>query len=104
MINRLFTISVTNARMSWTNDSGSEVSVGSFYAHVQQGDKEAQEQLMEAKGTVYAFWCPSGTDVEVGDTLTVASGDYAGSYSVKAKKENLYGLNRHLNLLGVKDV
>jgi hypothetical protein len=104
MISRQFTITVTNKRMSWSNDSGQDVAVGSFLAHYQQAGKDVEEQLGQAMGTVYSVWCDFDTDVEVGDTLTVASGNYSGEYSVKAKKENLYGRNKHINLVCVKDV
>lgn len=102
-IERFYTTSITNTRMSWSGDSSALASVGTFSAHVQQAQPETAEHIGEAWGKVFLIWCAKGTDVNVGDTLTIASGDYAGTYSVKNKQVNATGDNEHLELTVIKD-
>ena len=90
--------------MSWSGDSPALVSVGSFTGHVQQATPEAVEFLGEALGTVFTIWCAKGTDVQKGDTITIASGDYSGTYSVKAIQKNATGSNEHLEITIIKDL
>lgn len=89
--------------MSWSNESSVEAAVGSFSGHVQQAQPEFVEQIGEAWGKVFLVWCPVDTDVNTGDTLTISSGDYAGTYSVKNKQLNATGNNQHLELTVIKD-
>ena len=102
-ISRFYTVTIVNTRMEWDNESSAEVSVGSFSGHVQQAQPEFTEHLGEAWGSVYLIWCAKGTDVEVGDTITIADGDYAGTYSVKNLQTNATGNNEHLELTIIKD-
>lgn len=103
-IDRFFTVSIVNTRMNWSNESSAEVSVGSFNAHVQQASPELAQHIAEAWGKTFSIWCAKGTDVEAGDTLTIASGDYAGTYSVKNVQVNATGSNEHLELTAIKDL
>jgi len=89
--------------MTWSGDSSAEASVGTFKGHVQQAQPETAEYVGEALGKVFSVWCAKGTDVELSDTLTIASGDYAGTYSVKNIQKNATGENQHLELTIVKD-
>lgn len=89
--------------MVWVGDESSESSIGSFSAHIQQAQPEVVEHLGEAMGKVFLVWCPKGTDVDVGDTLTIASGDYSGTYSVKYSQLNATGNNQHLELTIIRD-
>lgn len=89
--------------MQWMDDSSSLVSVGSFSGHTQQANAEMAELIGETFGSVFTVWCDEATDVEAGDTLSVASGDYAGSYTVKNKKVNSVGNNKHIALTVIRD-
>lgn len=104
MINRFYTTTIAVTRMSWSNESSAEVSVGSFSGHIQQAGPEFAENIAEAWGQTFLVWCAKGTDVEAGDTLTIETGDYAGTYSVKNVQTNATGENQHLELTAIKDV
>jgi hypothetical protein len=90
--------------MSWTNESSAEISAGSFSGHIQQARPEFAEQIAEAWGKTFIVWCAKGTDVLPGDSLTIASGDYAGTYNVKNSQTNAVGSNQHLELTVIKDI
>lgn len=102
-IERFYTITIATARMAWANESSAETSVGSFSGHVQQARPEFTEHIGEAWGKTFLVWCAKDTDVETGDTLTIATGDYAGTYSVKNIQTNAVGANEHLELVVIKD-
>lgn len=104
MIDRFFTTSITNKRMSWSNESSAEVSVGTFKGHIQQAGPEHSELVGEAWGQTFLIWCAIGTDIEAGDSITVASGTYSGTYSVKNVQNNDTGVNAHLEVTIIKDV
>ena len=102
-IERFFTTTIVNTRMTWSNESSAETSVGSFLGHIQQAQPEIAEMVGEAWGKVFIVWCDKDTDVETGDSLSIESGDYSGTYSVKNKQINATGRNKHLELTVVKD-
>lgn len=103
-IERFYTTTITVKRMSWSNESSVEVSVGSIKGHIQQAGPEFAGFVGEAWGKVYLIWCSKSEDIEPGDTLTVASGDYAGTYSVKNIQSNTTGSNEHLEITVIKDL
>lgn len=90
--------------MSWNNESAAEVSAGSFYGHIQQASAEFAGFVGEAWGKTFLIWCDVDEDVESGDSLTIASGDYAGTYSVKNVQKNAVGNEQHLEITAIKDV
>ena len=102
-ISRFYTTTIVTTRMDWSNESAAEVSVGSFLGHIQQAGPDMIEHIAEAWGKAFIVWCAKGTDVETGDTLTISSGDYAGTYSVKNLQTNATGGNQHLELTVIKD-
>jgi hypothetical protein len=103
-ITRFYTITITSERMVWGGDSSAEASVGSFTGHVQQATPEFTEFVGEAWGKVFVLWCDEATDIEAGDTLTIASGNYAGTYSVKNIQINATGNNKHYEVTIIKDI
>lgn len=103
-IERFYTTTISIKRMEWSNESSAEVVVDSFSGHIQQANAELASQLGEAFGKVFSIWCAKGEDVEAGDTLTIASGDYAGTYSVKAIQLNATGGNQHMEIVAIKDL
>lgn len=88
--------------MTWSGDSSGFVSTGSFSAHIQQASPEYAEHLGESWGEVFTAWCDEATDVQKGDKLTIASGNYAGTYSVKNIQTNAVGNNKHLEVVAIK--
>ena len=90
-IDRFFTILVAVTRMHWHDESSSETTVGSIYGHVQQAQPDYVEQLGEVWGRVFILWCDKAEDLLAGDTLTISSGDYSGTYSVKSIQLNATG-------------
>ncbi len=90
--------------MVWTGNSSTDTALGSFNGHVQQASAEFALQMQSAFGSVFTIWCPKGTDVKTGDTVTIATGDYAGTYNVRAIQKNATGANQHLELVVIKDV
>lgn len=102
-IQNFFTTTIAITRMEWNNESSAEASVGSIKGHVQQATPEYVEQIGEAHGKVFLIWCAVDTDIETGDTLTIASGNYAGTYSVKNIQMNATGFNQHLEVTAIKD-
>lgn len=102
-IERHYTTTFAVTRMEWTNESAVEISAGSFSGHIQQARPEFAEQIAEAWGKTFLVWCSKTTDVAPGDTLTIASGDYAGTYSVKNVQINAVGLNQHFEVTVIKD-
>lgn len=103
-IERFFTTTIAVSRMEWSNESSAEITVSSFSGHIQQARPEFAQQLSEAWGKTFIVWCDTDTDVASGDTLTIASGDYSGTYSVKNTKKNAVGNNQHLELIAIRDV
>ncbi|RKZ11027.1 hypothetical protein DRQ25_00780 [Candidatus Fermentibacteria bacterium] len=102
-IERFFTTTFAVTRMSWSNESSAEVSAGSFIGHIQQARPEHAEFVGEAWGQTFLVWCAQDTDVQAGDTITIASGDYSGTYSVKNVQNNATGSNDHLEVTIIKD-
>jgi len=101
-INTFFTTAITLQRMSWSNDSSGEISGTGFNGHIQQAGPDYAEYLGENLGQGFIIWCDKDTDVESGDTLTIATGDYAGTYTVKNVQINATGDNMHLEVICVK--
>lgn len=103
-IERFYTTTIAVKRMEWSNESSAEVTVGEFAGHIQQARPEFAQEIAEAWGKTFLVWCEKGTDVEPGDTLTIATGDYAGTYSVRNVQTNAVGANQHLELTAIKDI
>lgn len=104
MISKFFTTPITTKRMVWTGNSAEDTALGSFSGHVQQASPEFTQQIGEAFGKTFSVWCAVDTDVKEGDTLTIATGDYAGTYNVRNVQKNATGSNEHLELVVIKDV
>lgn len=106
MIDRFYTQSVDVSRMVLNVDGEStELAViGIVSAHVQQARVEFAQQIGEAWGRTFVLWCAVGTDVKSGDTLTIASGAYAGTYNLSDVQINAVGRNQHLQCVLIKDV
>lgn len=103
-IDRFYTTTLVVTRMEWANESSAETSVGDFCGHIQQARPEFASAVGEAWGKTFVIWCAKDTDVEPGDTITIASGDYAGTYSVKNSQVNAVGGNQHLELTAIRDL
>jgi len=103
-IERFYTTSIAVSRMNWTNDSGAIGSQGNFMGHIQQSRPDFAESIGEAWGQTFLIWCAPETNVKHGDSLTIASGAYAGTYNVKNISTNVTGGNPHLELVVIKDV
>lgn len=101
-IDDFYTTSIALKRMSWSNDSGGEIAGTSFNGHIQQADQDMAEFIGEAVGDTFAIWCAKDTDVETGDTLTIASGNYAGTYNVRQIQLNAIGANAHMEITCVR--
>lgn len=104
-IERFYTTTFSVKRMEWANESAAEVVQGTFLGHLQQATPEHVQSMGLAFGKTFTIWCAVGTDVEGGDTLTVSSGHFAGTYNVKNVMQNAaVGSNQHLELTVVRDV
>lgn len=103
-IGRFYTTEISVERMNWSGESSVEVSTGSFLGHIQQAQPQFTQQIGEAWGKTFMIWCDKDTDVETGDTLTIASGDYAGTYSVKNLQVHAVGSNEHIELTAIRDI
>lgn len=90
--------------MVWTGNSSIDTAITTFKGHVQQASAEYALQMQSAFGLTFTIWCPKGTNVKTGDTVTIALGDYAGTYNVRALQTNATGVNQHLELVVIKDV
>ena len=101
-IKRLFTETVAVTRMVWSGNSSSQSSIGSFKAHIQQATPDLAESIGETWSQVFSIWCALGTNVEEGDKLVVASGNYADTYYVQQIQKNATGVNEHLELVVTK--
>lgn len=103
-IENFYTTSIAVTRMEWSNESSAEASAGSISGHIQQARPEFVEQIGEVWGQTFLVWCAVDADVESGDTLTISTGPYTGTYSVKNKQINAVGNNQHLELTVIKDI
>lgn len=105
MIEKYFTTSVAVARVTWTgNVSNGTTAVGTMLMHVQQTSAEEAAAMQMAFGLTHTLWCAPDADVRVGDTLTIASGAFAGTYNVRSVMKNVaVGRNQHLEVTAVKD-
>jgi hypothetical protein len=103
-IDRFYTTTFTVTRMTWSLESSAETSVGTFLGHIQQARPDFAEHVGEAWGKTFTVWCDKSTNVQPGDTLTIATGDYAGTYNVKNAQVNAVGQNQHLELTAIRDI
>ncbi len=103
-IERFYNTAISGKRMTWENESSAEVSITPFSGHIQQAKPEFSEHIGEAWGQTFIIFCSDATDVAAGDTLTIASGEYAGDYSVKNIQVNSTGNNKHYELTAIKDI
>lgn len=103
-IKRLFTETVSVERMVWTGNSSSRSAIGSFSGHIQQATPELAQSLGETWSKVFTIWSALGTDVAEGDKLTVASGNYAGTYTVQQIQKNAHGDNGHLEIVVMSNI
>lgn len=101
-IERFFTQSIAIKRLTWSNDSSAEVSQDTILGHIQQAGPELTQFIGETLGNVFTIWCDKDEDVDVGDTLTLATGNYAGTYTAKGIQLNAIGNNQHLEIVCVK--
>jgi len=90
--------------MVWTGNSSSKSSIGTFNGHIQQANPQLAETLGETWSNIFSIWCALGTDVQEGDELTVASGNYADTYHVRQIQKNATGNNEHLELVVMRNV
>lgn len=104
MIQRHFTTTFTVKRMVWTGNTSADTTLGTFKGHIQQASAEYAEQLRSAYGVTHSVWCAKGTDVKTGDTLVIATGDYAGTYNVRNIIVHAVGHNQHFELTAIKDL
>lgn len=105
MIARRYVTTFSVKRMAWSGDSSGEVvTTDSLLGHFQQASAELAGFLGEAYGKLYTVWCAPTASVLAGDTLTVSSGSFAGTYSVKAVREHLVGSEQHREITAVRDV
>jgi len=103
-IERFYTTSIAITRMTWSSESSAEIVVDTISGHIQQSTPEFAQFIAEAWGKVFIVWCDISEDIEAGDTLTISSGDYAGTYSVKNIQTNATGVNQHLEVTAIKDI
>jgi hypothetical protein len=94
MIERLFTTNLTVSRPVWTGDSAINTVTGTFGGHMQQARAELAQQLGYAMTKTFIIWCPIGTDVQEGDSLT----DGTNTFSVRGVQVNNNGANPHKEL------
>lgn len=103
-IDRFFTTTFEVKRMQWSNESSAEITVESFLGHIQQAGPEFTQHIAEAWGKTFLIWCDKTTDIQHGDTITIESGDYAGTYNVKNIQINATGENQHFEVTVIKDL
>jgi len=99
MIDRFFTTTVTVERQTYTGNISTSAAAGTFLGHIQQISQEELAKLASGVTLTHRVWCALGTDVAIGDELTVDS----WTYSVKAIQRNGIGANQHLDVLVEKD-
>lgn len=100
MINDFYTTLFTVKRLEWTEDEDYNqysviASVGSFSGHIQQASPELTQSLGLSFSKTFTIWCAVDEDVEEGDVLDSAEGEYL----VKAVQKNNLGANAHLELV-----
>lgn len=82
-------------RMRWSGESSAEISVSSFYGHLQQASANLVINLANSITITHSIWCDVDTDVQLGDTLS-----YNGyKYGIKQIFRYDTGDNEHLELL-----
>jgi hypothetical protein len=99
MIADFFTTSFSIKRAVWLTDGdgnkySEEQIVETFSGHIQQATIELAQGLGISFTKAFTIWCPINTDVKEGDVLYTS----AAAYSVRAKRENNIGDNRHIEL------
>lgn len=106
MIERFYTQSIDVKRMVLQPDGESTAlsTVGTVSGHVQQARVEFAQQIGEAWGRTFILWCDEAEDVKSGDTLTISTGAYAGTYNLSDVQINAVGRNKHLQCVLIKDV
>jgi hypothetical protein len=98
-----FTETIAVSRKQWTGNKSADTSAGSVSGHIQQASPDQQKYLSEVNGLAHAIWCDIDADIYRGDTLTVSSGYYSGTYSVKSVQVNGQGANLHKEIIAVMD-
>ena len=101
-IDRFFTKLFTAKRAGWSGESSVNVTVGTFYGHIQQLTADSAQNLGMALTKSLRIWCAVDTDIAEGDQLTYNS----NTYSVRAINTRDYddsSGNQHLEVFIEKD-
>lgn len=95
-IDRFFTTTFTLSRQTWSGESSSLVSQGTFSGHIQQGTPEnMQENLGFRFSKAFTIWCPATTNVQEGDRLVAGSANYDVRFAINRN----IGSNGHIQLI-----
>jgi len=98
MIYGFYTTSFSTTRLK-TDQSVYEDILSGQSGQIQQESGEDVELDDGAFYKLYNMWCAI-VDIQVGDRVVVASGDFVGTYQVKEVKTlNTKGSNQHLEIL-----
>lgn len=100
MIASKFTKSVAVQRMTWATvdgiDSSSLTTIGTISGHLQQASIEEIQNLTGNMTLTHNLYCPCGSNIAIGDTVTIDS----NPYGVRAVHDYCFiGHNKHLKVL-----
>lgn len=102
MIKDFYTTLISYSRQVWTDDVSATTEQSSFYGHIQQANPDFVNAIGLDWGTVFIIFCDIATAVKIGDQLTVATGDYSGTYHITDRQVNSIGVNPHTQLIVTK--
>lgn len=94
-INRFFATTFTVLRQTWSGDSSSLVSQGTFLGYIQQATSDNLQEFQGLRfGKTFKIWCLPDTDVEEGDRITQGN----NTYDVRFVIDRNFGGNPHLEI------
>lgn len=98
-LSQFFTTVFAVKRMSWSNESASEISKTNVSGHLQQAKAEDTENLKLSFTKTFSIWCAVDADVMEGDTMESGG----KTYTVRAVKVLNYGGNQHKQLIAERN-
>jgi len=96
MIQKWYTTTFTVKRQTWSGESSSNVSQGTFNGHIQQMSDENLQQFLGLRfGKAFKIYCAPATDIKEGDRIENGS----INYDVKFILDRNIGTEGHLEVI-----
>lgn len=90
-----YEVSMAVSRLTTVGNKSSYQSLGTVVGHMQPLDPMNAALIEGNLSKSYQVWVEVDADIDVGDKIVIASGDYAGTYYMKEVKKYAIGVQKH---------